>query len=250
MWLPVYSYLIEHPRGYILFDTGWHRDILPHGVYDKHAQIRSLSFRLLSCINQARLAAGEAVDEQLLSLGIKTQDLDYVLLSHLDCDHANGLKLVADAKHILVSDAEKQGTRHGGLTSRIRFCKRWWEDTKIRTFQWNIAEGPFKHGFDRYGDGSVMLIHLPGHSEGLCALKLTAADGRYILLYADGGYCHQVLARDDHLGLRPQHAAATHFTRPDTRTEPRQPQRREPDHARQPCQAPYHHFIQAIIPNQ
>lgn len=188
MWLPVYSYLIEHPRGYILFDTGCHRDISSHGVYDKHAQIRCLGFRLLSCINQARLAAGEAVDEQLLSLGIKTQDLDYVLLSHLDCDHANGLKLVADAKHILVSDAEKQGTRHGGLTSCIRFCKRWWEDTKIRTFQWNIAEGPFKHGFDLYGDGSVMLIHLPGHSEGLCALKLTAADGRYILLYADGGY--------------------------------------------------------------
>ena len=53
----------------------------------------------------------EAIDEQLAKLGYKTSDLDYVLLSHLDCDHANGLRLVADAKHILVSKAEMEGTK-------------------------------------------------------------------------------------------------------------------------------------------
>ncbi len=39
-------------------------------------------------------------------LGIHPADLDMVLLSHLDCDHASGLKLVADAKQILVSKDE------------------------------------------------------------------------------------------------------------------------------------------------
>ena len=53
----------------------------------------------------------EAIDEQLAKLGYKPSDLDYVLLSYLDCDHANGLRLVADTKHILVSKAEMEGTK-------------------------------------------------------------------------------------------------------------------------------------------
>ena len=53
----------------------------------------------------------EAIDEQLAKLGYKPSDLDYVLLSYLDCDHANGLRLVADTKYILVSKAEMEGTK-------------------------------------------------------------------------------------------------------------------------------------------
>ena len=35
--LPVCAYLIEHPKGLILVDTGWCRDISPRGVYDPEA---------------------------------------------------------------------------------------------------------------------------------------------------------------------------------------------------------------------
>ncbi len=34
IWLPVCCYLIEHPKGKILVDTGWHRDMSPNGEYD------------------------------------------------------------------------------------------------------------------------------------------------------------------------------------------------------------------------
>lgn len=45
--LPVSAYLIERPKDRILFDTGWHREMSPDGVYDKKAQIRFLeSWRL------------------------------------------------------------------------------------------------------------------------------------------------------------------------------------------------------------
>ena len=42
--------------------------------------------------------------------------------------------------------------------------------------------------FDLFGDGSVKMINIPGHCDGLCAVKLTNADGRYVLLFSDGGY--------------------------------------------------------------
>ena len=32
IWLPVFSFLIEHPKGKILFDTGWHREMSPDCV--------------------------------------------------------------------------------------------------------------------------------------------------------------------------------------------------------------------------
>lgn len=188
LWLPVFTYYIEHPRGKVLFDTGWNREMSPDGVYDKKAQIRSLGSRLLYRINQGRIQQGEAVNEQLAQLGVKTSELDYVLLSHLDCDHANGLSGVADAKHILVSKAEMEGARRRDFATRVRFQPRWWRGVNLQTFEWNGTEGPVGKSFDLFGDGSMKMINIPGHSEGLCALKITNGEGRFVLLYADGGY--------------------------------------------------------------
>lgn len=188
VWLPVFSYYIEHPKAKVLFDTGWNREMSPPGVYDKKAQIRSLGSRLLYMVNQGRIAKGEAVDEQLEALGVKPSELDYVLLSHLDCDHANGLSQVRDAKRILVSKAEMDGACAGGLQSRIRFQKKWWEGVGLKTFDWNGTEGPAGHSYDVLGDGSLKMIHIPGHSEGLCALRVTNPGGKYVLLVADGAY--------------------------------------------------------------
>lgn len=188
IWLPVFSSLIEHPKGKILFDTGWHREMSPEGVYDRRAQIKSLGSFLLYQINQGRIAPGEAVNEHLERMGIKPSDLDYVLISHLDCDHANGLKQVADAKHILVSKEEMEGTTRKIFQIRIRFQRRWWEGVNLQTFDWNGSEGPVGKSYDVLGDGSLVMVNIPGHSEGLCALKIKNDEGRYVLLFADGGY--------------------------------------------------------------
>ena len=61
IWLPVSVYLIEHPKGLILVDTGWHRDMSPEGVYDKAAQIKSLGSRVLYNVNQGQIPLGEAL---------------------------------------------------------------------------------------------------------------------------------------------------------------------------------------------
>lgn len=188
VWLPVSCYLIEHPKGKVLLDTGWHRSISPQGVFDKKAQIKSLGSRLLYHINQAQLDLGQSIDEQLASLGIQPADLSYVLLSHLDCDHAHGLKAVADAREILVSPEELAEASKRGLMSRMRYQPSWWEGTKLRAFAWNGTEGPVGHSFDLFGDGSLVLIHIPGHSAGLCALRVRNEAGKYVLLYTDGGY--------------------------------------------------------------
>ena len=188
LWLPVSAYLIECGHGKILFDCGWHRDMSPNGEFDREAQIRSLGGFSLYKTNQGVLPKGEAIDEQLSNLGIRPEDLDLVLLSHLDCDHANGLKLVSEAKRILVSNDEIRFAENGSLMNRIRYNKDWWNGTKLEGFDWNGTDGPVQKSFDVFGDGSLVMVNIPGHCEGLCALKITNDSGKYVLLFSDGGY--------------------------------------------------------------
>ncbi|WP_281747247.1 N-acyl homoserine lactonase family protein [Helicobacter suis] len=185
IWLPVSCYLIEHPKATVLVDTGWHRDMSPQGVYDKKAQIKSLGSWLLYMVNQGRITRGQAINEQLESMGIKPSDLDYILLTHLDCDHANGLRGVAQAKNILCAPEEIVCAKKNGF---VRYQKKWWEGVNLKTFSWNGTEGPVQRSFDLFNDGSVTMVNIPGHCDGLCAAKIKNDQGNFVLLFADGGY--------------------------------------------------------------
>lgn len=189
-WLPVCCYFIEHPKGKILVDTAWSRRMSPEGEEDKKAQIKELGYFLYR-INQGYTPKGKSVDEQLKVMGVNPSDLDYVLLTHLDCDHACGLHQVADAKHILVSEDEMKYAKTilpTHFDNLVRYKKRWWEGIPVTTFAYNGNEGPFERSFDLYNDGSLVLINIPGHCAGLSAVKITGRDGRYVLLDADGAY--------------------------------------------------------------
>jgi len=178
LWLPVSAYLIECSHGKIIFDCGWHRNMSPDGVFDKKAQIKSLGSLPLYVTNQGRIEKGLATDEQLAALGIHPADLDLVLLSHLDCDHTNGLNLVADAKQILVSKDELLFAENKTPVNRIRYNADWWRGTKMQTFDWNGLMGSAGRSYDVFGDGMLVMVNIPGHSKGLCALRITGEDGR------------------------------------------------------------------------
>lgn len=188
LWLPVSAYLIECAHGKILFDCGWHRNMSPYGVFDRKAQIRSLGSLALYKTNQGKVGDNQAIDEQLLCLGLAPSDLDLVLLSHLDCDHASGLESVSAAKEILVSNAELEFASRKTPVNMIRYNSAWWKNTKIKGFDWNGSEGPAQKSYDVFGDGSLVMVNIPGHSDGLCALKITNTDEKFVLLFSDGGY--------------------------------------------------------------
>ncbi len=176
IWLPVSAYLIEHPKGMVLVDTGWHRDVRTNPK--KH-----MSWKL-HFASKAKLPKGEAIDEQLLELGIKPQDLDYVFLSHMDVDHISGVGLVKDAKQILVSKEELDAANKG----EIRYSNRLFKDVNIDTFEMESSKyGPFKRSYDVFGDETVLMIDIAGHSKGTVA-TLIQNNGKFVLLTADCGY--------------------------------------------------------------
>ena len=184
LWLPVSAYLIEHPQGLALFDTGWSREIAPRGDFDREAQIRHMT-ELHFTLGPGELPLGESAAEQLAAMGIKTSQIDYVVLSHLHTDHASALRDVRDAQHIIVSREEWQDT----LDNPRHYASDMWRGVDVQTFDFaETGIGPVGRSFDLFGDGRIQLVHIPGHTNGLCAMKLTGSDGRFILLFADGGY--------------------------------------------------------------
>lgn len=179
------AYLIVCAHGRVLFDCSWSRQMSPMGVLDRKAQIRSLGSLPLYMTNQGVVESGAAVSEQLATKGISSSELDLVLLSHLDCDHANGLRDVAAAKQILVSNDELKFAQNGTLVNRIRYNADWWAGTKIQSFDWNGSDGPAGRSYDVFGDGSLVTVNTPGHSKGHCVLKITNGGGKFVLMFAD-----------------------------------------------------------------
>ena len=76
LWLPVSAYLIECAHGNVLFDCGWHRDMSPHSVFERRAQIRSLGSLPLYFTNQVVVESSAAIDEQLAARGVAPVDWD------------------------------------------------------------------------------------------------------------------------------------------------------------------------------
>ena len=55
VWLPVSAYLIEHPRGLVLLDTGWSREMSPAGAFDAAAQRASLEWIRATAADHRRI---------------------------------------------------------------------------------------------------------------------------------------------------------------------------------------------------
>lgn len=175
MWVPVSSYLIEHPKGLILVDTGWHEEIR----FNQKKHLGSLAYSMF----KGDLPEGDSIAEKLDSLGIKSKDLDFVILTHLHSDHVSGLKHVQDAKKILTNEIEWKAAH-----KRIGYIKSMWNGVSIDTFSLtNIPYGPYKKGYDLFGDESLYLVHTPGHSDGMVSILVKMRNG-WLVLASDVGY--------------------------------------------------------------
>lgn len=178
IWVPVSSYLIEHPKGLILIDTGWHENMRNH--QQKH--LGKLAYSMF----KGDLPAGDSIAEQLNHLGLKSKNLDIVLLTHLHSDHVSGLEHVKDAKKILTSAIEWNAAH-----KKIGYIQSMWHDIAIDTFPFSsIPFGPTNQGIDLFGDHSIYLVHTPGHSDGMISI-LVKIGNKWLVLASDVGYSQQ-----------------------------------------------------------
>ena len=183
--LPVSAYLIEHPKGKVLIDTGWSREIRPDGVYDEKAA-KSRMPGYLAAFYHPWVEKGKTVVEQLAAMGIAPEDIDIVVLTHLDADHVSGLRSVKNARRILLPEEEGWWTIR--TVYRLRQPESMRAGIPIEHFWFKgTMDGPLWWSYDLFGDETIKLVCLPGHTDGQVGVKIK--NGRkFVVLTSDAAF--------------------------------------------------------------
>jgi N-acyl homoserine lactone hydrolase len=79
--VPVGFYVIRHPKGNVIFDTGNNDNIIKDPSY------WGANFEALKPVNTPDVA----IDTQLQKIGLKPDDIKYVVVSHLHLDHGGNV---------------------------------------------------------------------------------------------------------------------------------------------------------------
>lgn len=180
--VPVYAYLIEHSHGLVLIDTGWSRSLFPDGKLSREAAKDVLPSSLTRYF-RPELPLGEAVSERLADMGLAAEDLDCVILTQLSADHSCGLRDLAGAKKLLVSENERFWSCRSVFSARQP--RALWDGTGLEIFYMRgTTVGPRKLSYDLFGDGSFLLTETPGYTLGQTA-ALVYSGAKYALISSD-----------------------------------------------------------------
>ena len=165
--MSVSSYLIAHPKGLMLWDTGIADSIAakPDGerLNDTHV------FRVPKTLRT-----------QLEALGYAPADVQQIGMSHMHIDHVGNLDLFPDAA-VIMQQAEYDAA-YGPHAEELAYIPETYavlDRSRIRTV---VGE------HDVFGDGTVVTLPLPGHTPGHQGLLLDLPETGRLLVAGDLSY--------------------------------------------------------------
>lgn len=177
--LPVNAFLVQHPvHGNILIDTGWSSDVstvLPGYLREFY---------------RPHIEKGQTAREQLDAMGIKPEDIDTVLLTHLDADHTCALRdFAGKARQTVCSELEYfYSCRYVFKLRQVWDTWLPYIPTEGRIHYRSSVLGPLGRGFDLFGDDSVLCICTPGHTDGMFTVMINQSPSDRFKDIGDGTY--------------------------------------------------------------
>ena len=175
--LPIPCFLIEHPQaGPFLVDTGLHASVAADPAENLG--------KLAKAVYSIDMDAADAAPEQIRARGVDPDAIELVLMTHLHYDHASGATQFPGAT-FLVERREWEAAAGGGF---LQGYHRPHFDPALR---WRAID--VERESDLFGDGSVRLLHTPGHTRGHLSLLLRLESGARLLLTADAAYAQRTL---------------------------------------------------------
>jgi N-acyl homoserine lactone hydrolase len=173
--LPIPAYLIEHPKGRALFDTGMHPDC-------QHDPVARVGQRIKGMFG-FDYSAGEEISARLEAVDRDPRRIDFIVNSHLHFDHVGGNALIPNAT-MVVQKREWAAGMDPELAALRGFNRRDFDLGHKVT----LVDG--EH--DLFGDGTVTCLPTHGHTPGHQSLRLRLPSGD-VVLAGDACYFCQTL---------------------------------------------------------
>ncbi len=172
--VPVPAYLIEHPKGRVLFDTGLHPDtqVDPDRRLGRLAPFHKVAF-----------APGEEIAARLHTLEVAPGTIDFIVNSHLHFDHCGGNAQLPNAT-LLIQRREWEAGHDADLIDRVYYEPHDYDlGHRVQTIDGE---------HDVFGDGSVTCLPTPGHTPGHQSLRVRTA-GAEVVMTGDACYLRRTL---------------------------------------------------------
>jgi glyoxylase-like metal-dependent hydrolase (beta-lactamase superfamily II) len=182
-WLPTYAWVIDHPEGVIVVDTGQGAHLLETARSLHPYQRWEVKFRI---------ERDAEIGPQLRALGVGPRDVKRVVLTHLHIDHDGGLAHFPHSD-VLVSPGELRTARGWMGRARGYLPHRWpsWFDP-IPLALTPDAFGPFATSRRVTSAGDVIAVGTPGHTADHLSV-LVEDEGITYVLAGDTSYDERLM---------------------------------------------------------
>jgi N-acyl homoserine lactone hydrolase len=165
---PINVYVIKHEQGIVVFDTGQDRASVTNPDYFP----RGLVGWLYSRLAKFKITEGETFLSGLASLGVGLDDLRYAVISHLHQDHIGGLPALAQSAATVIASKDELAASNkfgavldGYMLEHIEIEGLTIETPRVEDISSLQIQG-FDQGWDVFGDGTLVVVSLKGHTEG------------------------------------------------------------------------------------
>ena len=177
--VPVPYFLIEHEKGYVLFDSGHNQTTINN--------IKSLDPAILDAFCPGELEGMHVLDA-LKSAGIKPEDITYHICSHLHFDHAGGVGLFPNATYVV----QRQELHYAYVPDPFMKLVYFREDFD-KDVNWLFLDGWNDDKHDLFGDGKIIIYYTPGHTPGHQSLLVNLKEDVPMLLAQDACFTQENL---------------------------------------------------------
>ena len=179
-WAPVSFYVLKHPKGNVIFDTGNNDKTITNadGWWGPLAK----GFGL-------KMTQDDAIPAQLAKIGLKTSDIKYVVLGHMHLDHGGNTSQFPNSTLVVQNDEMKAA---------------WWPDPGYSIYyipgdfadtkKMNVVR--LEGDLDLFGDKSFEIRRAPGHTPGSQFAVVRLPKSGTVVLTSDVAYLKESLEKN------------------------------------------------------